>query len=84
MTTMEFLILVESGGNELDGDEDGDGIPNWMDTTDDGTGDSSLTDYTDSNIDGIPDVYDFDGDGIPNHLDLDADNDAIPDVVRSW
>ncbi|WP_435264335.1 tandem-95 repeat protein [Tenacibaculum sp. nBUS_03] len=70
-----------SGDNNATGDEDGDGIPNWQDTTDNGnTGDSSITDYTDSNADGIPDVYDTDGDGVPNHLDLDSDNDGILDV----
>jgi hypothetical protein len=65
------------------GDEDGDLLPNYLDTSDDGTGDSSTTDYEDLNGDGIPDVYDFDGDGIPNHLDLDADNDGIPDNVEA-
>ena len=74
----------ESGGNEPDGDEDGDSIPNWKDTSDGGSGgDGSTTDYTDSNGDGIPDVYDNDGDGVPNHLDLDADNDGILDLAES-
>ncbi|RDK83873.1 gliding motility-associated C-terminal domain-containing protein, partial [Marinirhabdus gelatinilytica] len=76
--------ITESGGNEPNGDADGDGVPNYLDTTDDaGTGDGSVTDYTDSNGDGIPDVYDFDNDGIPNHLDLDGDNDGILDIVES-
>ncbi|MFS4491367.1 CshA/CshB family fibrillar adhesin-related protein [Maribacter sp. 2308TA10-17] len=79
-----ILDIVESKGNNTTGDEDGDGIPNWQDTTDDGDGgDSTTTDYTDTNGDGIPDVYDFDGDGVPNHLDLDADNDGIYDVIES-
>ena len=73
----------ESGSYDLNGDEDGDGILNWKDTTDDGTGDGSTTDYEDSNADGIADVYDFDNDGVPNHLDLDSDNDGIYDVVEA-
>ena len=75
---------VENGGNLAEGDEDGDGIPNYLDNHDDGNkGDGSTTDYTDSNNDGIPDVYDNDGDGIPNHFDLDSDNDGIPDIVEA-
>lgn len=69
--------------NEPDGDEDGDNIPNFLDTLDNGTGDGTNTDYTDANNDGIPDVYDFDEDGIPNHLDKDTDNDGIPDIVEA-
>ncbi len=76
---------AENGVNFADGDEDGDGIPNYKDTADTagGTGDGSTTDYTDSNNDGIPDVYDADGDGIPNHFDLDTDNDGIPDLIEA-
>ncbi|RKM96235.1 choice-of-anchor L domain-containing protein [Aquimarina sp. AD10] len=79
--------IVESGGNAPNGDEDGDGVPNWQDDTDNDPGntigDGSTTVYTDSNGDGVPDVYDFDGDGIPNHLDLDSDNDGLYDVVET-
>ncbi|OAD45883.1 T9SS type A sorting domain-containing protein [Polaribacter atrinae] len=76
--------LIESGSNNPDGDEDGDGIPNYLDTTDNGNaGDGSATNYTDSNNDGIPDVYDTDKDGVPNHFDLDSDNDGIPDIVEA-
>lgn len=71
-------------GNNPSGDRDGDGIQNWSDTTDDGTGgDGSATEYTDSNGDGIPDVYDIDGDGIPNHKDPDADGDGIADIIEA-
>ncbi|MDP0491337.1 MAG: hypothetical protein Q7Q71_09840 [Verrucomicrobiota bacterium JB023] len=71
----------EPGLNDPNGDEDGDGIPNWTDNIDDGDWDlSSTTDYTDSNGDGIPDVYDNDGDGTPNHLDSDSDNDGLADA----
>ncbi|AUC86112.1 hypothetical protein CW731_12835 [Polaribacter sp. ALD11] len=64
------------------GDEDGDLLPNYLDTRDDGSGDGSTTNYNDINGDGIPNVYDFDNDGIPNHLDLDADGDGIPDIIE--
>jgi gliding motility-associated-like protein len=66
------------------GDEDGDGIPNFRDVVDGGgAGDGSLTDYTDSNGDNVPDAFDADLDGIPNHLDLDSDNDGIPDNIEA-
>ncbi len=73
----------EAAGNQPYGDEDGDGILNGLDTTDNGTGDGSTTNYSDANSDGIPDVYDTDLDGVPNHLDLDSDNDGIFDAVES-
>ena len=74
---------IEASGNQPYGDEDGDGILNGLDTLDNGTGDGSTTDYTDSNFDGMPDVYDTEGDGIPNHLDLDSDDDGIFDAVEA-
>jgi len=72
-----------NGSNNPVGDEDGDGTLNFEDTSDGGSGDGSTTDYTDSNGDGIPNVFDFDSDGIPNHLDLDSDNDGIPDLQEA-
>lgn len=79
-----ILDIDESGGNDPFGDEDGDGIFNWQDTSDNGSGgDGSTTNYTDADGNGIPDVYDTDGDGIPNHVDLDSDNDGIPDIVEA-
>ena len=70
--------------NALDGDADGDGIPDDVEGDGDSDGDG-VPDYldTDSDNDGIPDseegVGDADGDGIPNYLDLDSDGDGIPD-----
>lgn len=73
-----------NGSNNPVGDEDGDGTLNFEDTSDGGNGgDGSTTDYTDTNGDGIPDVFDFDSDGIPNHIDIDADNDGIPDLQEA-
>ena len=80
------ILDVDEGkeSNNPTADEDGDGIPNWADNTDDGNGgDGSASDYTDSNGDGIPDVYDADNDGTPNHLDLDSDGDGIGDLVEA-
>ena len=79
-----ILDSVETFGNDPFGDEDGDGTLNYLDNFDNGnSGDSSTTDYTDNNGDGLPDVYDTDGDGVPDFLDLDSDNDGIPDVVEA-
>ncbi|WP_340065329.1 choice-of-anchor L domain-containing protein, partial [Ascidiimonas aurantiaca] len=75
--------IIESEGNDPDGDEDGDGIPNWLDTLDNGAGDGSLTNYIDNDGNGIPDVYDTDGDSIPNHLDLDSDGDGCADTLEA-
>lgn len=77
------LDLTENGGNDAEGDEDGDGIVNWMDVSDGGAGDGSTTDYTDTDGNGVPDVYDPDGDGVPSHLDLDSDNDGIADIIEA-
>jgi len=72
---------VDCGGLEPTEDHDGDGIPNWTDTIDNGTeGDGSATDYADPNGDGVPDAFDSDLDGIPNHKDTDSDNDGIEDT----
>ncbi len=79
-----ILDITESGGFAPNADEDGDGIPNYLDVFDNtaGDGNQGFTNYSDANSDGLPDAYDFDGDGIPNHLDLDSDNDGILDNVE--
>ena len=72
--------INESGGNDPIGDEDGDNILNYLDTTDDGNdGDGSITDYSDVNENDIPDVYetDKDMDGFPDYIDWDDDNDGV-------
>jgi gliding motility-associated-like protein len=63
---------VEYNGLNPIGDDDGDFIPNYRD----------LDFGTDSNSDGIIDLFDFDLDGVPNHFDLDSDNDVILDIVE--
>ncbi|QKX03822.1 Ig-like domain-containing protein [Aquimarina sp. TRL1] len=79
-----ILDINEANGNNPNGDEDGDSIPNWLDLVDNGNGgDGSTTDYTDANADGVPDVYDTDGDGVPNHYDSDSDNDGCGDAIEA-
>ncbi|RNC91562.1 MAG: gliding motility-associated C-terminal domain-containing protein [Allomuricauda sp.] len=62
-------------------DSDADGVPNNIDIDDDGDG--ILDSVEDQNIDGDNDPTtnptDTDGDGIPNYLDLDSDNDGLFD-----
>ncbi|EMR03676.1 T9SS type A sorting domain-containing protein [Cesiribacter andamanensis] len=67
--------IEEGRGKDPGADDDGDRIPNFMD--------SDYPGFVDSNGDGINDYFDADGDGIPNHYDLDSDNDGIPDVVEA-
>ena len=85
-----ILDVVEADGNDPNGDHDGDGLPNYLDI-EDNTGDhptytanadGTTTIYTDSDGDGVPDIYEAsaDADSIPNHLDNDSDNDGCPDV----
>lgn len=63
---------IEYNGLNPHDDDDNDLIPNYRDT-----------DFgTDSNSDGIVDLFDFDLDGVPNHFDLDSDNDGILDIVE--
>jgi hypothetical protein len=71
-------ILSTAQALFIDGDSDGDGIPDAEDDSDgDGIPDSE---DTDDDGDGIPDDQeDDDGDGIPNYLDDDDDGDGIPD-----
>lgn len=87
-------------------DSDGDGSPDEVDLDDDNDGIPDLAEFArpfptdpsaDDDNDGLlnwqdPDYLaaagltaadvDFDGDGIPNHLDVDADGDGITDLVE--
>ena len=84
------------------GDPDGDGIPNNFDLDSDGDGipdnieaQSSASyiapgTYTDTNLDGVNDVYtggltplDSDGDGTKDYLDTDSDNEAGNDTAEA-
>ena len=67
--------IVEGNGVDPSGDQDGDGLPNYLDP--------DFPGFVDSNSDGVNDNFDPDEDGIPSHLDLDADNDGIADIVEA-
>lgn len=104
--------VCSAGGTCGQPDSDGDNIPDDVDLDDDNDGipdtaETGGTDYSlDSDDDGFPDYkdpdsvmcddadmdgqcdslpadVDFDQDGIPNHLDLDADGDGVPDVSEA-
>lgn len=55
-------------------DDDGDGLPNYLDRDSDSDGHS----------DSDEGATDSDGDGIPNYLDRDSDNDQIADENESF
>ncbi|NHN26295.1 hypothetical protein FIA58_011455, partial [Flavobacterium jejuense] len=58
------------------GDDDGDGVPNYLDP--------DLTGFVDVNSDGINDNYDTDLDGILNQFDTDSDNDGCSDANEAY
>jgi large repetitive protein len=62
-------------------DSDMDGIPDILDTEDDGDGIPTQDELgADKNNDGKPDdALDSDGDGVPDFLDTDSDGDGVPD-----
>ncbi|MFI2743940.1 hypothetical protein ACG2LH_14480 [Zhouia sp. PK063] len=69
---------INGNGDLTDDDTDGDGIPNYLDTDDDG--DNVLTSGEGVKIkDGAisDETLDTDGDGIPNYLDTDDDGDGV-------
>jgi len=75
-----LLDADEDGGtgfNPLGSEDGGDGIPNYLDL------DDPNFDNTDSNSDGIVDIFDFDLDGVPDFKDLDADGDGITDIIEA-
>ncbi len=85
--------------DEIDIDDDNDGIPdaienNGFDPFGDADGDGTYNyldatpgagqpAFADANSDGVNDFYDADRDGIINELDLDSDNDGIADIVEA-
>lgn len=76
----------DSTGNPIEGDQDGDGIPDEVEGDGDQDGDG-IPNYLDpdSDGDGIPDAMegydDTDGDGVPDYLDTDSDGDGQDDGV---
>jgi hypothetical protein len=73
-----ILDVNETATYNATSDADGDGVPNYKDTTP-----GSGLPATDSNGDNIMDAYDTDRDGIINQFDLDADNDGIRDIIEA-
>jgi gliding motility-associated-like protein len=82
--------------NSNDLDSDNDGVPDLIEAGGaDFTGDGAIDNITDTNLNGLADVYetaqggsplqivDSDGDGVVNGRDLDSDNDGIPDLVEA-
>ncbi|WP_109302573.1 DUF4114 domain-containing protein [Aquimarina sp. AU474] len=64
--------LVEGGGVDPYGDDDGDGTFNYLDP-----------DFGATCNSGVSLAFDTDRDGVPNVLDLDSDNDGIFDIVEA-
>ncbi|MEM7137552.1 MAG: hypothetical protein AAF500_13280 [Myxococcota bacterium] len=62
-------------------DSDGDSLPDYLDSDDDGDGIPTSAEAPDLDGDGNPgDARDEDADLVPDYLDLDSDGDGIPDV----
>lgn len=86
--TIEFILKLN--GDEEIKDSDGDGIADYIETSNDSDGDGTPN-YLDLDSDGdtLPDQLegelehdmplDTDADGIPNYLDTDSDNDGVSD-----
>ncbi|WP_271728620.1 DUF6923 family protein [Aquimarina algiphila] len=64
--------IVEGGGVDPYGDDDTDGIFNYLDP-----------DFGNTCNSGVSLAFDTDRDGVPNVLDLDSDNDGIFDIVEA-
>ncbi len=80
--------------NDIDIDDDNDGIPDLEEHDEDplldqdGDGipnylDPDYNGFIDKNLDGVHDIFDADLDGIINSFDLDSDNDGISDIVEA-
>ncbi|MBT8221343.1 MAG: gliding motility-associated C-terminal domain-containing protein [Bacteroidia bacterium] len=64
------------------GDNDGDGIKNYIDS-DDPSFFMTCDTFETGVCEFVNFIFDSDGDGRPNHLDADTDNDGILDVVEA-
>ena len=70
-------------GLDPSGDEDGDGVSNYLDSNDPAVA-SGCSDTNGNGVcNTISPIYDKDLDGVPDHLDLDSDNDGILDIVEA-
>ncbi len=66
------------GGLDPSGDQDTDGIPNYLDPDVTSLGSCTITGSSP-----LCDEYDTDDDGIPNHLDLNSDGDSCADAYEA-
>lgn len=71
--------IVELQGDDVAGDKNENGIPDYEDAALQQCEDANADDVCDS----IPRKYDIDGDGVPNHLDLESDGDGVFDIVEN-
>uniref|UniRef100_UPI0029392F1A beta strand repeat-containing protein n=1 Tax=Nonlabens xiamenensis TaxID=2341043 RepID=UPI0029392F1A len=71
----DAIELTDVIGPDPLGDEDGDGLFNYLDFEE--------PFFVDANNDGVSDNYDLDQDGVIDQFDLDADGDGIPDNVEA-
>lgn len=94
-----LTVLPDTDGdsicNDVDLDDDNDGIPDLdevpgdplADTDSDGVPaylDDDDTNGVIGNVDGlVQPAFDTDADNVPNHFDLDSDNDGIFDLIES-
>ncbi len=84
-----FLDLDSDGdgrndGEEGTGDEDSDGLPNWLDPWEPADRDGNVCIDTDGDTicDADEGTGDYDNDLTPNYLDLDSDGDGILDEIE--
>ena len=81
---INFREDINEDGEAFDDDSDSDGIPDFIDTDDDGDGVLTRDENPDPNGDGnLADAQDTDGDGTPDYLDTDDDDDGKLTVDES-
>jgi gliding motility-associated-like protein len=71
------------GAKDPSGDEDKDGVPNYLDANDPKVPNNMADVNKDGKCDFINPLYDTDGDQVPDFLDLDSDNDGITDLAEA-
>lgn len=77
-TVLAALEDINGNGDLNDDDTDGDGIPNYLDSDDDGDNILTRDEKPDPNKDNsLNDAQDSDADGIPDYLDSDDDGDGV-------
>jgi gliding motility-associated-like protein len=86
---MEFCHTIGGGftclpgAKDPAGDEDNDGIPNFLDANDPKVPNNMPDTNKDGKCDFLNPLYDTDVDQVPDFLDLDSDNDGITDLAEA-